>query len=146
MINKELKKLSRRELVDIIYKLKMNEQKMQEEIASLEEALEEKRVKMSNAGSIVDVAVAVTDIFTKAQSTADFYLREIEYMKEETEKECKKKLEETDKKLEKALAEGEERLASLKALCEKEAEKLQQLQSKKTEIKQSRKKLKNKKR
>ena len=32
MISKELKRLSRRELVDIIYQLKKNEQEMQEEI------------------------------------------------------------------------------------------------------------------
>ena len=35
MISKELKRLSRRELVDIIYQLKKNEQEMQEEIELL---------------------------------------------------------------------------------------------------------------
>lgn len=42
MISKDLKKLSRRELMDIIYQMKKNEQQMQEEIASLQEALQER--------------------------------------------------------------------------------------------------------
>ena len=41
MISKELKRLSRRELVDIIYQLKKNEQEMQERIQSLEKDLQE---------------------------------------------------------------------------------------------------------
>ena len=47
MINKELKRLSRRELVDIIYQLKKNEQEMQEEIESLKNELEDKRIRIS---------------------------------------------------------------------------------------------------
>jgi hypothetical protein len=34
MVSKELKRLSRRELVDIIYQMKKNEQLLQDEIAS----------------------------------------------------------------------------------------------------------------
>ena len=144
MINNELKKLSRRELVDIIYKLKMNEQKMQEEIASLEEALEEKRIKMSKAGSIAEVAVSVTDLLSTAQSTADLYLHEIEHMKAETEKECRRKLEEADEKAAKAISEGEKKLEDLKAQCEKEHERLQCILSEKTQKKKSQKKQKKK--
>ena len=36
MIGKELKRLGRRELVDIIYQLKKNEQERQEEVDALE--------------------------------------------------------------------------------------------------------------
>ena len=47
MINKELKHLNRRELVDIIYQLKKNEQEMQEELESLKKELEDKRIRIS---------------------------------------------------------------------------------------------------
>ena len=63
MISKELKRLSRRELVDIIYQLKKNEQKMQEEIESLKNELEDKRIRISTAGSIADAAMSVTNVF-----------------------------------------------------------------------------------
>jgi len=77
MISKELKRLSRRELVDIIYQLKKNEQKMQEEIESLKNELQDKRIRISAAGSIADAAMSVTNVFSTAQRTADIYLREI---------------------------------------------------------------------
>ena len=47
--NKELKHLSRRELVDIIYQLKKNEQEMQEEIEALKIELEDRRFRISTA-------------------------------------------------------------------------------------------------
>ena len=94
MMNKELKKLSRKELVDIIYQMKKKEEEMEAEIASLKEALEEKRMRLSVAGSIADAATSITNIFSAAQMTADLYLREISCMKEDAEKECAEKLEE----------------------------------------------------
>ena len=93
MISKELKKLSRRELVHIIYQLKKNEQQMQEKIAALEEALQEKRIRVSVAGSIAEAAADITNLFSTAQLTADLYLREIASMKADTERECAKMIE-----------------------------------------------------
>ena len=87
MLNKELKKLSRSELVDIIYQMKKNEQQMQAEIASLQEALQEKRIRISYAGSIAEAAVSIANVLNAAQTAADLYLQEIACIKEETQKE-----------------------------------------------------------
>lgn len=106
MIGKELKRLSRRELVDIIYQLKKNEQEKQEEISALEEALQEKQIKISVAGSIAEAAADITQIFSTAQRTADLYLHQIASMKEDTEKECAKMLNEARKQAEMILAEA----------------------------------------
>ena len=106
MISKELKKLSRRELVDIIYQLKKNEQEKQTEIAALEEALQEKRIRVSVAGSIAEAATDITQLFSTAQRTADLYLHEIASMKEDTQKECAKMLEDARRQAELILAEA----------------------------------------
>ena len=106
MISKELKKLSRRELVDIIYHLKKNEQEKQMEIAALEEALQEKRIRVSVAGSIAEAATDITQLFSTAQRTADLYLHEIASMKEDTQKECAKMLEDARRQAELILAEA----------------------------------------
>ena len=98
MIGKELKKLSRKELVDIIYQLKKNEQEMQEKIAVLEEALQDKRIRLSVAGSIAEAATDITQIFAVAQTTANLYLQEIACMKAEAERECARMIEEANKK------------------------------------------------
>ena len=129
MISKELKRLSRRELVDIIYQLKKNEQEMQEEIESLKTELQDKRIRISTAGSIADAAMSVTNVFSTAQMTADLYLREISYMKENTEKECAKKIEEAEKKVREILADGEKKFDTLKAAYKSEYAKWQQLRA-----------------
>jgi cell division septum initiation protein DivIVA len=107
MISKELRRLSRRELVDIIYQLKKNEQEKLEEIAALEEALQEKRIRVSVAGSIAEAAADITQIFSVAQRTADLYLHEIASMKEDTEKECARMLQEARDQAEMILAEAQ---------------------------------------
>ena len=103
MVSKELKRLSRRELVDIIYQMKKNEQQLQEEIASLQEQLEDKRIRHSMAGSIAEAATSVTNLFATAQAAADLYLNEITCMREETEKECAKMIEQARKTAESIL-------------------------------------------
>ena len=108
MVSKELKRLSRRELVDIIYQLKKNEQEKQAQIDSLEEALQDKRIRISVAGSIAEAATDITQIFSAAQATADLYLQEIALMREETEKACIKMLEEAKKQAERILTEAQE--------------------------------------
>ena len=107
MIKRELKRLSRRELIDIIYQMKKNEQHMQEEIASLQEELQEKRIRIETAGSIADAAVSIAAVFTAAQTAADLYLQEISCMKEEAEQESKRIIEEANKAAGKLLCDCE---------------------------------------
>lgn len=97
MVNKELKKLSRRELVDIIYQMKKNEEQLLEEINALKIALEDRRIRLSEAGSIAEAAAAMTNLFSTAQETADLYLREIASMKADAEQECRNMIDEAKK-------------------------------------------------
>ena len=106
VVSKELKRLSRRELIDIIYQLKKTEQKLQEENAALQEELQERRIRVSEAGSIAEAATSITNVFAIAQMTADLYLYEISRMKEETQIECKEMLEDARKAAEKIRASG----------------------------------------
>lgn len=127
MVSRELKKMSRRELMDIIYQMKKDEQQMHDEIASLQAALQDKRIRLSIAGSVADAAVSITNVFSVAQMTADLYLQEISCMKEETEKECAEKIEQANQTVAKILSDGEQRYAEIEARCEAEYKKWQKL-------------------
>ena len=102
MVSKELRKLNRRELVDVIYQLKKNEEQMQEKIDALEAEMEERRIHLSEVGSIAEATTSITGIFSVAQSTADLYLHEISSMKEDAQREYEKLIEEAEKKVEEA--------------------------------------------
>ena len=127
MVSKELKKMSRRELMDIIYQMKKNERQMQKEIASLQEALQDKRLRLSVAGSVAEAAASITNVFSAAQMTADLYLQEISCMKEETEKECEAKIEDANRTVAKIMSDGEKKFAELKLRYQAEYRKWQQL-------------------
>ena len=128
MISNDLKKMNRRELVDIIYQMKKNEQLMQDEITSLQRELQEKRLRLEDVGSIADAAVSITDVFTAAQSAADLYLHEISCMKAETEKECSQMVEEAQKAVDKIFAYGRKQCKELSVLYEMKAAECRQIQ------------------
>ena len=141
MINKELKRLSRRELVDIIYQLKKNEQEMQEEIEALKTELQEKRIRISTAGSIADAAMSVTNVFSDAQLTADIYLREISRMREDADREYAKKIEEAEKRVRNILANGEKKFDTLREAYKRGSVKWQQLKSEVEKLEERKKQL-----
>ena len=104
MNTKELKRLSRRELIEIIYQMKKNEQKMQEKITKLQSELDDKRLRISQAGSIAEAAASVSGLLAAAQTTADLYLQEIACMKEETKQARDKLIEDTQREAARFLA------------------------------------------
>ena len=128
MLGTELKKLSRRELVDVIYQMKKQEQTMQEEINALQAALQDKRLRLSAAGSVADAAASVSDLLSAAQSTADLYLNEIACMKEEARQECDKLIAEAQRKAEALLTDAETRYAALNTRYRNTQAQLQQLE------------------
>lgn len=128
MFKKELSKFSRRELVDILYQMKKNEQKQEAEITALKEALEDRRIRLSEAGSISDAAVSITNLLTTAQSAADLYLGEIAAMKAEAEAECVRMIEEAKMKVDRILSEGQNACAELYAVYQADYKKWQELQ------------------
>lgn len=77
MTDKEFKRLSRVELIEIIYQLKKNEANLLAENTELKKQLADRNVKIANAGSIAEATVAISNIFGVAQQTADNYLRSI---------------------------------------------------------------------
>lgn len=77
MADKELRKLRRSELVDIIYQLKKNEQRLQEENAELKRRLEDREIKVENVGSLAEAALALSGIFQAAEESVALYVEEI---------------------------------------------------------------------
>ena len=104
----ELKHLNRKELIDIIYQLKKSERELQAENEHLRSQLEEKRISLSEAGSIADASLVLTDLFSVAQTTADMYLAEIEQRREECERDYTFLMNDAHKKSEDIIREARE--------------------------------------
>lgn len=85
MTDKEFKRLSRSQLIEIIYQFQLQVDRLTEENQELERKLSDKRLRLSNAGNIADAALEINDCFRNAQNAAEQYLSEIKLIREETE-------------------------------------------------------------
>ena len=87
MTDKEFKRLSRAQLIEIIYQLQLQIDKLNEEKQALENELEDKRLRLQSAGNIAEAALEINDCFRSAQNAAEQYLNEIKAIREEAEEE-----------------------------------------------------------
>lgn len=77
MADKDIRKLNRSELIEIIYQLKKSERELQAQIEALQGQLRERNLKIEKAGSIAEAALMLSDVFPAAQAAADTYVAEI---------------------------------------------------------------------
>ena len=85
MTDKEFKRLSRAQLIEIIYQLQLQIDSLNEQNEKLEAALVDRRLRISEAGSIANAALAINSCFQSAQAAADQYLYEIKALRDEAE-------------------------------------------------------------
>ena len=108
MTDKEFKRLSRSQLIDIIYLLQLKQEELTAENERLKKELEDKRLRISKAGSIAEAALDMHNVMQSAQDAASHYLEEIRAMRDETEEKFRLLLEKARKEAEKILAQASE--------------------------------------
>ena len=112
MAEKELRRMSRPELIEIIYALKSNEESLQKKNAHLEEQLNDRTIQISEAGSIAEAALQLNDIFSAA---ADDYLTSIKAANVSMEEEQKAAAKEAERVVAEAQAQAEQIVAEANA-------------------------------
>lgn len=90
MTDKEFKRLSKAQLLDVIYQLQLQVDELTEQKKSLENELKDKRLRMSKVGNLAEAALEMNDCFQNAQKAAEQYLSEVRIIREETEEECQR--------------------------------------------------------
>lgn len=118
MQEKELRKMTRSELIEIIYALQQNEKRLIAEKEELQAKLDDRVIRINNAGSLAEASLAVNQIFEACQMAANDYLRSIAYMHEETERRAKHIMAQTKKRSDQILKEAHERAAEMQAEAE----------------------------
>lgn len=107
MTDKELKRLGRAELIDIIFELQKRCDEYDVKVDMLKKNLEKKELCISNAGSIAEAAIQVNGVFEAAQAAADQYLKSIQA---------------ANKNMEARIAETEQQKASMLATAKEQAD------------------------
>ncbi len=105
MTDKELKHLSRAELIDIIYALQRQSEEKDARLQTMQAALDDRTLRIEKAGSLAEAAISINGVFEAVQATAEQYLDSIRAAEEanaakqaEAEQQRKRLLEEAERK------------------------------------------------
>ena len=90
MTEKELKKLGRGELIELLLVQKKENDQLQLEFEKAKEQLANRKLVLDRAGSIAEASLQLTDIFQAAQESCSLYMENIEQLSIRQEEICAK--------------------------------------------------------
>lgn len=99
MNNKELKKLSRKDLLEIILAQTNRIEDLETENKKLTTELNSKKIDIESSGSLAEAVVKLSGIFDLAQKTADEYVNLVKVNTKKQETKMKKELEKEKNKI-----------------------------------------------
>lgn len=88
MNSKELRKMSKGELVDRILELDVVIEKLQVRVEELQVELDNREVRIEEAGNLAEAALQVNGVVEAAQKAADQYLTNVKSLNEKTTAKC----------------------------------------------------------
>ena len=77
MTDKDLRKLSRAELIEIIYALKVSQQRHRQENQALQQELHRRKKIIREADSIAEVCMELSGVYDAVEAAAEAYLKDI---------------------------------------------------------------------
>lgn len=87
---KELKRLRRSDLLEMLLKLRKENNQLRQELEQLQEKLESRELAVQEAGTLADAAAKVSGIFEAAQTACDLYSQNMQKRWEEQQELCLK--------------------------------------------------------
>ena len=94
MADKELKKLSRAELLELLLIQTRESESLRRQLDAAEQNLENRELRIREAGSLANAAMEINGVLFSAQKAAQQYLDNIARMEEETRSCCQQMLDE----------------------------------------------------
>lgn len=121
MNGKELRRLRRKDLLEILYEQTKRIEDLELELDRLNKELSNRKASLKNIGSLAEASLVLSDIFKVADETASIYMSNIyDYMKTEQKNNVKalrelkkKKLAEIDKECKKRILAAEKEIEKL---------------------------------
>ena len=91
MTDQELRKLSRKDLLELLISQGRERDALQTELEQVKAKLKDRQLHIEQAGSIADAALQLNGIFEAAQAAAQQYLENIRQRSEQIEETCAKR-------------------------------------------------------
>lgn len=110
MTDKELKKLNRKELLEMLIQQGEQVASLQKELRAAEASLEDRSVKMKNAGTMAEAALSMNGVYEAADNAAREYLENIKRCNEQQQAEYDRIVRSAEKRAEEIISEAEKRV------------------------------------
>ncbi len=88
MTDKELKRLSRSELLEMLIQQSKELERLRKQLDAAESALQNREIAITNAGSIAEAALQLNGVFTAAQDACQQYMENICHLSQNQERIC----------------------------------------------------------
>ena len=121
MTEKEMKKLSRTDLLRMLIDQGEEMQVLKEELEKAKAEISEREIKLTEAGSIAEAALKINGVFEAAQAASQQYLENVKHLSERQDALARIKERETREKCERQILETKEKCDAMIAKAEKES-------------------------
>lgn len=91
MTAKELKRLSRSDLLEMLLALRKENEQLREQLELAQKQLENRRIEIEKSGSLAEAALRLNGIFEAAQAACEQYTENMRQRSEQQERETKAK-------------------------------------------------------
>lgn len=115
MTDKELQKLSRRALLEMLLEQSRENDRLRAQVEELARQLSDRQFKIDQAGSIAEASMQINQVFESAQAAAEQYLENIRALSGRQEQICRQLEEESTQKANALLAETERKCRTMEA-------------------------------
>jgi hypothetical protein len=115
LTDKELHKLSRKELLELMLEQSRQLDELREQLRQAQEQLTSRRLLLNKAGSIAEAALQVNRVFEAAQAAAEQYLENVQTLSGRQAEVCQQLADESQKKAEALLRETQARCQTMEA-------------------------------
>lgn len=112
MTEKELRRLSRTELLEMLLKQSKETERLQDELKQAKTKWKSREIMIQDAGSIAEASLRINGVFEAAQRAADQYIENIRRQSTGAEAKCQAMEEETRVKCEQMIQQAERQSAS----------------------------------
>lgn len=121
MTDKDIKKLTRAELLEILIEQTREREAEKKQLLELQEKLMNRDIKISRAGSIAEASLQLSGIFEAAQESAKQYLENIERLDLDRQLECEKAKKEARREAERIISQARQEADEIVRKAQQEA-------------------------
>ena len=124
MTERELRRLSRTDLLELLLAQRKENEQMRCLLDQTQAQLTDRTIKINNAGSIAEASLQLSGIFEAAQDSCQYYLENIRQLSERQNTVCQQKEAETQEKCDRMAAEAEQRVYRMEAEAKEKCDRM----------------------